>query len=97
MRDLANLTPAGVTLTGLQLKKIQNVTHMEINAAIQYTDENFRDALLSRFLASLDRSSGMKRALPAEIVVTQPAVRQKDPVKEMPKVVFIKATYEVVR
>jgi hypothetical protein len=97
MRDLANLTPAGVTLTGLQLKKVQNVTQIEINATIQYTDENFRDALLSRFLTSLDRSSGMKKTLPPEIMVSQPTVRQKDPMKEMPKVVFMKATYEVVR
>jgi hypothetical protein len=97
MRDLANLTPAGVTLTGLQVKKVQNATHIEINATIQYTDENFKDALLSRFLTSLDRSSNLKKALPPEIVVSQPAVRQKDPVKEMPKVVFMKATYEVVR
>jgi hypothetical protein len=97
LRDLANLTPEGVTLTGLQVKKVQNATHIEINATIQYTDENFKDALLSRFLGSLDRSSGMKRTLPPEIVVSQPAVRQKDPLKEMPKVVLVKATYEVVR
>ena len=97
MRDLANLTPAGVTLTGLQVKKVQNVTHIEINATIQYTDENFKDALLSRFLTSLDRSSDMKKTLPPEIVVSQSAVRQKDPLKEMPKVVFVKATYEVLR
>jgi hypothetical protein len=97
MRDLANLTPAGVTLTGLQLKKVQNVTHIEINATIQYTDENFKDALLSRFLTSLDRSSGMKKTLPPEIVVSQSNVRQKDPLKEIPKVVFVKAAYEVVR
>ena len=97
MRDLANLTPAGVTLTGLQVKKVQNVTHIEINATIPYTDENFKDALLSRFLTSLDRSSYLEKTLPPEIVVSQSTVRQKDPLKEMPKVVFMKATYEVVR
>ena len=57
----------------------------------------FKDALLSRFLGSLDRSSSMKKTLPPEIVVSQSAMRQKDPVKEMPKVVLVKATYEVVR
>jgi len=97
MRDLANVTPPGVTLTGLQVKKVQNVTDIEINATIQYTDDTFRDALLSRFLSSLDRSSDMKKTLPPEIVVSQSAVRQKDPLKEMPKVVLVKATYEVVR
>lgn len=93
LRDIANLTPLGVTLTSLQVKKVQNMIHLEINATIQYTDENFKNALLSKFLTSLDRSSSMKRTSPPEIAISQSAAKQKD----MQKEISVKATYEVVR
>lgn len=93
LRDIANLTPFGVTLTSLQVKKVQNMTHLEINATIKYTDDNFKNALLTKFLTSLDRSARMKRTSPPEITISQSAAKQKELVKE----ISVKATYEVVR
>lgn len=92
-RDIANLTPPGVILNGIQVEKVHDITNLKINATIQYNDENFKKALLSKFLTSLDRSAGMKRTLPPEIAILQSKAKQK----EIQKEISVKATYEVVR
>jgi Tfp pilus assembly PilM family ATPase len=88
-RDIANLTPSGVILNSIQVEKVHNITNLKINATIQYTDENFKNAVLSKFLTSLDRSVSIRRTSTPEISISHPTAKQKE--------ISVKATYEVVR
>lgn len=88
-KDIANLTPSGVILNSIQVGKIDDTTNLKINATIQYTDDNFKNALLSKFLTSLDRSLSIKRTSTPEISISHSATKQKE--------ISVKATYEVVR
>ena len=91
-RDIANMTPPGVILNSIQVEKVHDVTNLKINATIKYSDENFKNAVLSKFLTSLDRSLSLKRTSSPEISIIHSAAKQKEISK-----ISVKATYEVVR
>lgn len=88
-RDIANLTPAEVMLTDIHAENSHDGTILTLTALIQYTDENFKNAVLSKFVTSLDRSAGMRRTSNPEISMPRTTSPQKE--------VFVKVTYEVMR
>jgi hypothetical protein len=88
-RDIANLTPPGVALERIEVQNVQDVPHLKIAARIHYDDENFRNALLSKFLMALDGSGRLKRISAPDISLSQSAAKEKE--------VTIKALYEVIR
>jgi hypothetical protein len=88
-RDIANLTPAEVMLTEIQAESSYAGTVLTVTAVIQYTDENFKNAVLSKFMASLDRSVSMRRTSNPEISVPRTTLSQKE--------VLVKVTCEVIR
>ena len=88
-RDIANLTPPGVALERIEVQNVQDATHLKIDARIHYDDENFRNALLSKFLTALDNSGRLKRVSAPDISLSQSTAKEKE--------VSIKALYEVIR
>jgi hypothetical protein len=88
-RDIANLTPPEVMLTEIHAENSHDRTILTITAVIQYTDENFRNAVLSKFVNSLDRSVSMKRTSNPEISMPRSTSSQKE--------VEVKISYGVVK
>lgn len=88
-RDIANLTPPGVALERMEVQNVQDTPHLKIDARIHYDDENFRNALLSKFLTALDNSGRLKRVSAPDISLSQSAAKEKE--------VSIRALYEVIR
>jgi Tfp pilus assembly PilM family ATPase len=88
-RDLANMTPPQVVLTEIHSEKSRTGTILEITAVIQYTDENFRNAVLSKFVDSLDRSASLKRTSPPQISMPRNTASQKE--------VVVKVICEVIK
>lgn len=87
-RDLATLVPAGVVLESLQIEKAQGLHNLRIGATIPYSDENFKKALLSSFLGSLETSSRLRMKAPPEISTPKPAGKER--------AISVTALYEVV-
>jgi hypothetical protein len=87
--DIANLTPAGISLNDIQIEKAEGVTNLKLDATIKYNDENFKNAVLSKFLQSLDSSFRLKRVSNPEIAVSKPVDGQK--------YILVKTTYEIVQ
>ncbi|OGW52625.1 MAG: hypothetical protein A2Y81_05280 [Nitrospirae bacterium RBG_13_43_8] len=88
-RDIANLTPAGVILNDIKIEKSEGVTKLKLDATIKYSDENFKNAVLSKFMQSLDSSSRLKRVSSPEIAVSKTAEGQK--------YISLKTAYEIAR
>ena len=88
-RDIANLTPSGVTLNSMQVERMQDIINIKIDATIKYSDENIRNAVLSKYLTSLEGSNKIRRVKPPEIAISQSDVKQKE--------ISVKTIYEVVR
>jgi Tfp pilus assembly PilM family ATPase len=88
-RDIANLTPSEVMLTDIHAKGSYDGTVLTLTAVIQYTDENFKNAVLSKYLTALDRSSGMRRTSNPEILMPRTTSPQKE--------VLVKVNYKVTR
>jgi len=88
-RDLADLTPRGVVLDTLKIEKREGRTILKLSARLSYRDESMKDALMSRLLDSLDRSTRVKRTSAPEI-----AVEQKKPEQE--KEISVALVYEVL-
>lgn len=88
-RDIANLTPSEVMLTEINARGSNDGTVLTLTAVIQYTDENFKNAVLSKYLTALDRSSGIKRTSNPEISMPRSTSSQKE--------VLVKVNYKVVR
>lgn len=88
-RDIANLTPSEVMLTEISAKGSYDGTVLTLTAVIQYTDENFKNAVLSKYLTALDRSSGMSRTSNPEISMPRTTSSQKE--------VLVKINYKVAR
>jgi hypothetical protein len=86
--DIANLTPAGVILNDIKIDKAKGITNLKLDATIKYSDDNFKNAVLSKFIQSLDSSSRLKRVLNPEITVSKSADRQRD--------ISVKTAYEIV-
>jgi uncharacterized protein YbaA (DUF1428 family) len=89
LRDIANRTPQGVVLESMEVQKAQERTNLKIIATIQYNDKNVKDALLSKFLSSLDTSLSLRRTSNPEILLRQSPAGQKT--------IVIKVLYEVHR
>lgn len=89
LRDIANRTPQGVVLESMEVQKAQERTNLKIIATIQYNDKNVKDALLSKFLSSLDTSLSLRRTSNPEILLRQSPAGQKT--------ILIKVLYEVHR
>jgi len=87
-RDIANLTPTGVVLESIDIEKVNGITNLKIAAKIQYSDETFKNAVLSRFLTALDSSSRLRQAMPPEISVKETRDEQKE--------ISVVAKYEVM-
>jgi hypothetical protein len=87
--DIANLTPAGVILNDIRIEKAEGVTNLKLDATIKYSDENFKNAVLSKFLQSLDSSSRLKRVSNPEITISKSIKGQKD--------ISVKTAYEIVQ
>ncbi|MEW6110104.1 MAG: PilN domain-containing protein [Nitrospirota bacterium] len=90
LRDIASLTPPGVTLNSIKFERRQETNNLKINATIQYNDENFRDAVLTGLLDSLDNSPNLKRTSIPEISTTEiPGEKRKE--------ISFSVEYEVTR
>ena len=77
-----------MVLNSIDIEKTDEGTTLKINARIRYTDENFRRAVLSTFLTSLDRSSRLRQIPPPEI-----SVKKDGDEKE----ITVTAKYEVMQ
>lgn len=88
-RDIANLTPPGVVLESIDIEKKDGMTNLKIAAKIQYSDETFKKAVLSRFLTDLDSSSRLRQAVFPEISVKETGNDQKE--------ISVVAKYEVLQ
>jgi hypothetical protein len=88
-RDIANLTPSGVVLDGIDIENVNGKINLKISATINYSDENFKHAVLSTFLTSLDSSSRLKQILPPEISVKKTSDEQKE--------ISVVANYEILQ
>jgi hypothetical protein len=88
-RDIANLTPSEVMLTEIHAGGYYDGTVLTLTAVIQYTDENFKNAVLSKYLTALDGSSNMRRTSNPEISMPRTNSSQKE--------VLVKINYKVQR
>lgn len=88
-RDIANLTPSGVTLNSMQIEKAQDATNIKIDATIKYSDENIKNTVLSRYLTSLESSDKMRSIKPPEITILQPDFKKKE--------ISVRTVHEVVQ
>jgi Tfp pilus assembly PilM family ATPase len=88
-KDIANLTPSGVILNDIKIEKAEGVANLKLDATIKYSDENFKNAVLSKFLQSLDSSPRLKRVSNPEITVSKSADGQRD--------ISVKTAYEIVQ
>ena len=88
-RDIANLTPSGVVLENIDIENVNGATNLTIAAKIQYSDETFKNAVLSTFLTALDSSSRLRQAMPPEISVKETRNEQKE--------ISVIAKYEVLQ
>lgn len=88
-RDLADLTPRGVVLENLKMERREGRTIIKLSARLSYRDESMKDALMSRLLDSLDRSTRLRRTSAPEI-----AVEEKKP--EEAKQISVSLVYEVL-
>ncbi len=88
-RDIANLTPPGITLKSIQIEKAQDAINIKIDATIKYSDENIKNTVLSRYLTSLESSGKMRSIKPPEITILQTDIKKKE--------ISVKTAYEVLR
>lgn len=88
LRDIANLIPSGVVLENIDIEKVDGITNLKVAAKIKYSDENFKKAVLSNFLTSLDSSSRLRQVIPPEISVKKISDEQKE--------ISVIAKYEVL-
>lgn len=77
-RDIANLIPSGVVLENIDIEKVNGITNLKIEANLQYSDETFKNAVLSKFLTSLNSSSRLRQMMPPEISVKKTSDEQKE-------------------
>lgn len=87
-RDIANLTPSGVVIESIDIEKVDNTTNLKVTSKIHYSDENFKNAVLSKFLTSLDSSTRLRQVMPPDISVKKTGDEQKE--------ISVVAKYEVL-
>ena len=88
-RDLARLIPDGVILNNLELVRTGAATSVDISANIRFTDENFKNTVLSAFLRSLSTSAALKQSAPPLITTSRSRGEEKE--------FLVKVSYEVVK
>lgn len=76
-RDIANLTPAGISLTSLEVEKTTEATFIKIGTSLQSGDEGLRNSAVSKFLNALETTGRFALAAPTEITTAAAAPNAK--------------------
>ncbi|MBI5847999.1 MAG: hypothetical protein HZB31_08640 [Nitrospirae bacterium] len=88
-RDIANITPPGISLTSLDVEKTTEATFIKLGASLQSGDEVLRNSAVSKFLSSLEATGRFVLTSPPEISTAAAAPNAKK------QEFMVKAKFEV--
>lgn len=91
-RDIANLIPQDISLTGIDVDKTAEATFIKLEATLQPADEGLRNSAVSRFLSALEATGRFVMTSPPEFTTVTAA-----PTAKKKKEFVVRAKFEVLR